>query len=104
MAICEHKSKCENYTSECNRLAHPFMNAKKGCLELPSKKPLTLGSIEAHCSIDWALFTDKRPEIGEWILAYTKGRTPQTSFHTIKYYKGDETQYTHWASLEAPNQ
>ena len=55
--------------------------------------------------INWTLFSEKLPDRGQVILAYNKkGHQYLTAFHVIKYFPGDEDDYTYWVELVPPKE
>jgi len=54
------------------------------------------------CSTAWISVEDKLPQHNQFVLAYKRSGQPVTSFHALRWWHGDELEYTHWFKLEPP--
>lgn len=61
---------------------------------------------KADCSIAWISVKEKLPQKDQPVVVYRPSNQPQPaiSFHVLRWWFGDENDYTHWAPLEAPKQ
>lgn len=80
--------------NDVHQLKHPA--SESFCLQFAHA--LFQKSVE----IPWVKFEEKKPTIGDYIMAYRPDKQTQISYHTFFYDIGDEVDYTHWVLLTPP--